>query len=178
MLPGSSSAPRTWIPKAASTARPRSRWGFYLSPGANAVETALQVTATLHRLSQRFPPGLHYVVNYDTTTFVRDTIHDVLITLIIAFGLVVIVVFLFLGSLRATLIPAIAVPVSVIGAFAVLLVMGYSANTVSLLAMVLAIGILVDDAIVVVENVERVLEEQPNLSPADATTGPRPQVAG
>src|SRR6202035_4062674 len=128
-----------------------------------------QVVANLDRLSQRFPPGLKYLVNYDTTTFVQATIHDVLITLVIAFGLVVIVVFVFLGSLRATIIPAIAVPVSVIGAFAVLLVMGYSANTISLLAIVLAIGILVDDAIVVVENVERVMEEEPNLSPAEAT---------
>jgi hydrophobe/amphiphile efflux-1 (HAE1) family protein len=152
--------------------------GLYLSPGANAVSTASQVIATMDRLSQRFPAGLHYVVNYDTTTFVRDTIHDVLITLVIAFALVVIVVFLFLGSLRATLIPAIAVPVSVIGAFAVLLVMGYSANTVSLLAMVLAIGILVDDAIVVVENVERVLEEEPSLSPADATKKAMEQITG
>jgi multidrug efflux pump len=143
--------------------------GVYLSPGANAVQTAAQVRANLDRLSQRFPPGLKYLVNYDTTTFVQDTIHDVLITLLIAFTLVVIVVFVFLGSLRATLIPAIAVPVSVIGSFAVLLMMGYSANTISLLAMVLAIGILVDDAIVVVENVERVMEEEPNLSPADAT---------
>ncbi|MFZ2006444.1 MAG: multidrug efflux RND transporter permease subunit [Stellaceae bacterium] len=143
--------------------------GLYLSPGANAVDTASAVIATMDRLAKRFPPGLHYVVNYDTTTFVRATIHDVLVTLAIAFGLVVIVVFVFLGSLRATIIPAIAVPVSVIGAFAVLLVAGYSANTVSLLAMVLAIGILVDDAIVVVENVERVLEENPQLSPAEAT---------
>ena len=106
---------------------------------------------------------------YDTTTFVRDTIREVLMTLAEAFVLVVIVVFIFLGSLRATLIPAIAVPVSLIGTFAVLLVMGYSANTVSLLAMVLAIGIVVDDAIVVVENVERVMEEEPELSPAEAT---------
>ncbi|MBV9735349.1 MAG: efflux RND transporter permease subunit, partial [Acidisphaera sp.] len=143
--------------------------GIYLSPGANAVQAAKLVRANMARLSQRFPPGLKYLVNYDTTTFVFDTIHDVLITLLIAFILVVIVVFLFLGSLRATLIPAIAVPVSVIGAFAVLLAMGYSANTISLLAMVLAIGILVDDAIVVVENVERVLEENPAMSPADAT---------
>ena len=140
--------------------------GLYLSPGANAVSTASQVIATMERLSKRFPPGLKWVVNYDTTTFVRDTVRDVLITLAIAFALVVIVVFLFLGSLRATLIPAIAVPVSVIGAFAILLAIGYSANTVSLLAMVLAIGILVDDAIVVVENVERVMEEEPDLSPA------------
>ncbi len=143
--------------------------GVYLSPGANAVQTAAAVRANLDRLSQRFPPGLKYLVNYDTTTFVQDTIHDVLITLLIAFVLVVIVVFLFLGSLRATLIPAIAVPVSVIGSFAVLLAMGYSANTISLLAMVLAIGILVDDAIVVVENVERVMEDEPNLSSGDAT---------
>jgi hydrophobe/amphiphile efflux-1 (HAE1) family protein len=143
--------------------------GVYLSPGANAVQTAAQVVAALDRLSQRFPPGLKYLVNYDTTTFVRATIRDVLITLVIAFALVVVVVFVFLGSLRATLIPAIAVPVSVIGTFAVLLAMGYSANTISLLAMVLAIGILVDDAIVVVENVERVMEEEPGLSPADAT---------
>src|SRR6478609_7981080 len=150
--------------------------GLYLSPGANAVTTASAVIATMDRLSQRFPPGLHYVVNYDTTTFVRATIQDVLLTLAIAFGLVVIVVFLFLGSLRATIIPAIAVPVSLIGTFAVLLVMGYSANTVSLLAMVLAIGILVDDAIVVVENVERVIEENPHLSPAEATTKAMTQI--
>src|SRR5262252_3384525 len=143
--------------------------GVYLSPGANAVQTAAQVRANLDRLSQRFPPGLKYLVNYDTTTFVQDTIHDVLITLLIAFVLVVIVVFVFLGSLRATLIPAIAVPVSVIGSFAVLLLMGYSANTISLLAMVLAIGILVDDAIVVVENVERVMEENPELTHAATT---------
>jgi hydrophobe/amphiphile efflux-1 (HAE1) family protein len=143
--------------------------GVYLSPGANAVQTAALVRGALDRLSQRFPPGLKYLVNYDTTTFVQATIRDVLITLVIAFALVVVVVFIFLGSIRATLIPAIAVPVSVIGTFMVLLAMGYSANTISLLAMVLAIGILVDDAIVVVENVERVIEEEPGLSPADAT---------
>ena len=140
-----------------------------LAPGANAVQTAALVRAAMDRLSKQFPPGLKYIVNYDSTTFVSDTIHDVLITLGIAFALVVIVVFFFLGSLRATLIPAVAVPVSVIGSFAVLLLLGYSANTISLLALVLAIGILVDDAIVVVENVERVLEEEPELSPAAAT---------
>src|SRR5580698_7762845 len=140
-----------------------------LSPGANAVQTADLVRQNMERLSKRFPPGLKYLVNYDTTTFVMDTIHDVLETLLIAFVLVVIVVFLFLGSIRATLIPTVAVPVSLIGSFAVLLMLGYTANTISLLAMVLAIGILVDDAIVVVENVERVMEEQPNLSPAEAT---------
>jgi hydrophobe/amphiphile efflux-1 (HAE1) family protein len=152
--------------------------GIYLSPGANAVETAGLVVAAMDRLSQRFPPGLKYLVNYDTTTFVRATVREVLMTLLIAFVLVVIVVFVFLGSLRATLIPAIAVPVSVIGAFAVLLLTGYSANTIALLAMVLAIGILVDDAIVVVENVERVMEEEPDLSPAEATKKAMSQITG
>ncbi len=152
--------------------------GIYLSPGANAVQTASLVVAAMDRLSQRFPPGLKYEVNYDTTTFVHATIHDVLITLVIAFALVVLVVFIFLGDFRATVIPAIAVPVSLIGSFAVLLAAGYSANTISLLAMVLAIGILVDDAIVVVENVERVMEEEPGLSPADATKKAMTEITG
>jgi hydrophobe/amphiphile efflux-1 (HAE1) family protein len=143
--------------------------GIYLAPGANAVTTAKAVQATLARLSERFPPGLTYLVQYDSTTFVSDTIAEVIKTLGEAFVLVVIVVFLFLGNLRATVIPAVAVPVSLIGTFAVLLVLGYSANTVSLLAMVLAIGIVVDDAIVVVENVERVMEEEPDATPAEAT---------
>jgi len=143
--------------------------GIYLSPGANAVTTANAVQNTLAKLAGRFPPGLTYLVQYDSTTFVTDTIREVLKTLGEAFVLVVIVVYLFLGNLRATIIPAVAVPVSLIGAFAVLLALGYSANTVSLLAMVLAIGIVVDDAIVVVENVERVMEEEPDLAPADAT---------
>src|ERR1700678_3577882 len=143
--------------------------GIYLAPGANAVTTAKAVQATLAKLSERFPPGLNYMVQYDSTTFVSDTITEVLKPLGEAFVLVVIVVFLFLGNLRATIIPAVAVPVSLIGAFAVLLIIGYSANTVSLLAMVLAIGIVVDDAIVVVENVERVMGEHPELTPAQAT---------
>src|ERR1700753_271074 len=143
--------------------------GIYLAPGANAVTSAKAVQNTLARLGERFPAGLTYLVQYDSTTFVTDTIKEVLKTLGEAFVLVVIGVVLFLGNLRATIIPAVAVPVSLIGAFAILLAMGYSANTVSLLAMVLAIGIVVDDAIVVVENVERVMEEEPDLSPADAT---------
>jgi hydrophobe/amphiphile efflux-1 (HAE1) family protein len=143
--------------------------GIYLAPGANAVTTAASVQRTLKEAAVRFPPGLKYLVQFDTTTFVTDTINEVLRTLAEAFVLVVVVVFLFLGSLRATIIPTVAVPVSLIATFAVLLAMGYSANTVSLLAMVLAIGIVVDDAIVVVENVERVLEEEPVLTPAAAT---------
>ncbi len=143
--------------------------GIYLAPGANAVNTARAVNGRLAALSKRFPDGMHYQVTYDSTTFVTDTIREVIKTLLEAFVLVVIVVFLFLGNLRATIIPTIAVPVSLIGAFAVLLAVGYSANTVSLLALVLAIGIVVDDAIVVVENVERVLQERPDLTPAEAT---------
>ena len=150
--------------------------GIYLAPGANAVTTAKAVQATLAKLSERFPPGLTYLVQYDSTTFVSDTIKEVMKTLGEAFVLVVIVVFLFLGNLRATVIPAVAVPVSLIGAFAVLLALGYSANTVSLLAMVLAIGIVVDDAIVVVENVERNIES--GLSPRDATNQAMREVSG
>ncbi len=142
---------------------------IYLAPGANAVNTAAAVNGKLQQLSTRFPEGLHFQVTYDSTTFVTDTIREVLKTLGEAFVLVIVVVFLFLGNLRATLIPTIAVPVSLIGAFAGLLALGYSANTVSLLALVLAIGIVVDDAIVVVENVERVMEENPEWSPSQAT---------
>ncbi|WP_334407869.1 efflux RND transporter permease subunit [Bradyrhizobium sp. AZCC 2289] len=149
--------------------RPGVGIGIYLAPGANAVATAAAVQRTLKEASAHFPAGLNYLVQFDTTTFVTDTIKEVLRTLAEAFVLVVVVVFLFLGNLRATIIPMVAVPVSLIGTFAVLLVIGYSANTVSLLAMVLAIGIVVDDAIVVVENVERVLEEEPGLSPGEAT---------
>ena len=143
--------------------------GMYLAPGANAVQTSARVQAALDELSQRYPEGLKSRVFYDSSTFVSDTIHEVLKTLGEAFILVVIVVFLFLGNLRATIIPTVAVPVSLITTFAVLLAIGFSANTVSLLALVLAIGIVVDDAIVVVENVERVMEEEPHLTPAEAT---------
>ncbi|MDQ1079636.1 efflux RND transporter permease subunit [Pseudoroseomonas cervicalis] len=143
--------------------------GIYLAPGANAVQTASAIEATLARVRTRMPEGMTIRPVFDTTIFVTDTIHEVIKTLIEAFVLVAVVVFLFLGNIRATFIPIVAVPVSLIGTFAVLLTLGYSANTVSLLAMVLAIGIVVDDAIVVVENVERVMEEEPELTPAQAT---------
>jgi hydrophobe/amphiphile efflux-1 (HAE1) family protein len=142
---------------------------IYLAPDANAVTTSNLVNRAIERLSKRYPEGMTSQVVHDSTTFVKDTISEVLYTLAEAFVLVVIVVFLFLGNFRATIIPSIAVPVSLVCTFVVLLAMGYSANTVSLLAMVLAIGIVVDDAIIVVENVERVMEEEPGLSPADAT---------
>lgn len=142
---------------------------IYQAPGANAIATLNEVKAKLEAAQKRFPADLAWKVTYDPTEFVTDTIHEVQKTLFEAFILVVIVVYLFLGSVRATLIPTLAVPVSLIGTFVVLLGIGYSANTVSLLAIVLAIGIVVDDAIVVVENVERVMEERPELSPAEAT---------
>ncbi len=151
---------------------------IYLSPGANAVQTSAAINQALQRLSTRFPAGLHARVMYDTSEFVRDTVREVLTTLLEAFGLVVLVVFLFLGSVRATIIPLVAVPVSLIGTFAALLALGFTVNTVSLLAMVLAIGIVVDDAIVVVENVERVLEEEPTLTPAEATLKAMSQITG
>ena len=141
---------------------------IYLAPGANALDTATAVNSRLKYLAARFPQGLAYNVTYDSTAFVRDTVHEVLKTLFEAFIIVVLVVFLFLGSVRATIIPTIAVPVSLIGAFAIMTALGFSANTVSLLAMVVAIGLVVDDAIVVVENVERVMEENPEMAPKDA----------
>src|SRR5204863_6471641 len=115
---------------------------------------------------------------FDTTVFVNATVKEVITTLIEAFILVGIVVFLFLGKLRTTIIPLVAVPVSIVGTFAILLVIGYSANTVSLLALVLAIGIVVDDAIVVIENVERVIEEEPDLSIPDATKKAMGEITG
>jgi len=148
---------------------PAAAIAIYQSPGANAITTLNAVKSRLAELEKRFPEDLTWKITYDPTTFVKDTLHEVQKTLVEAFILVVIVVFLFLGSIRATLIPTFAVPVSLIGTFVVLLAVGYSANTVSLLAIVLAIGIVVDDAIVVVENVERIMEEHPELSPAQAT---------
>ena len=151
---------------------------IYLSPGANALDTATAIKHLLVRQAQRFPAGLQYNITYDSTDFVHDTVDEVIKTIFEAFVLVVIVVFLFLGSARATIIPTCAVPVSLIGAFGGMVALGFSANTVSLLAMVLAIGIVVDDAIVVVENVERVMEEEPELSAPDAAKKAMTQITG
>ncbi len=148
-----------------STARingkPVAMIGTYQAPGANALAATEGVQQAMERLAQAFPEGLTYTVSYDTSDFVEASVENVEHTLFEAFVLVIVVVFLFLGNWRATLIPLIAVPVALVGTFAVILAMGFSLNTVSLLALVLAIGIVVDDAIVVVENVERVMEENP-----------------
>ncbi len=157
---------------------PTAAIGIYQSPGANAVEVARQVRQTLDRLQQRFPEDVRYALFWDATVFVTSTLREVIRTLVIAFVLVAIVVFLFLGRLRTTLIPLVAVPVAIVGTFAVMLIIGYSANTVSLLALVLAIGIVVDDAIVVVENVERVIAEEPELSIAAATKKAMAEITG
>jgi hydrophobe/amphiphile efflux-1 (HAE1) family protein len=148
---------------------PAAAIAIYQSPGANAIDTLKAVRGKIAEQEKSFPEDLAWKITYDPTVFVTDTIHEVQKTLVEAFILVVIVVYLFLGSVRATLIPTLAVPVSLIGTFIALLAVGYSANSVSLLAVVLAIGIVVDDAIVVVENVERVMEEHPELSPGEAT---------
>lgn len=136
---------------------------------ANALEVSELVDKKLNELSQTFPGGLTYHLSYDTTTFVKVTIKEVIETFIEAMVLVLIVMYMFLGNLRATIIPALAVPVSIIGAFCGILIMGFSINMITLFAMILAIGIVVDDAIIVIENVERVLEEEPNLSVKEAT---------
>lgn len=151
--------------------------GIYLAPGANAVSVAKAVETAMDRLAERFPDDLDYTLVYDTTDFVNASLEKVVHTLLEAFVLVILVVFLFLGSWRATLIPLIAVPVALIGTFAFLLMIGFSANTISLLAVVLAIGIVVDDAIVVVENVERIMEEE-GLPPREAAKKAMGQITG
>ncbi|MDR3440314.1 efflux RND transporter permease subunit [Telmatospirillum sp.] len=148
-----------------------------LATGANALDTVKAVHATIDRLKPFFPPGLEVVYPYDTTPFVRISIEEVVKTLGEAIVLVFLVMYLFLQNFRATLIPTIAVPVVLLGTFAVLSAAGYSINTLTMFAMVLAIGLLVDDAIVVVENVERVMSEE-GLSPKEATKKSMRQITG
>ena len=149
--------------------KPAAGVGIYQAPGANALDAAAKVREALRALEPRLPEDVAYEVMYDSTVFVEKTMESVKHTLFEAFALVGVVVFVFLGSLRVTLIPIIAVPVALVGSFAAMLALGFSLNTVTLLALVLAIGIVVDDAIVVVENVEHVLEHEPDLTPAQAT---------
>ncbi len=158
--------------------KPAAPVGIYLAPGANAVNVANAVSKRLNELQSRFPDGVAFAYVYNTAEFVTAMMQKVIETLLEAFALVAIVVFVFLGRLRPTIIPLIAVPVSIIGTIAVLLAIGYSANTISLLALVLAIGIVVDDAIIVVENVERVMHEEPHLTPAEATRKAMSEIAG
>ena len=151
--------------------------GIKLASGANEMATAERVITRLDELSQYFPHGLEYKIAYETTSFVKASITDVVKTLIEAIALVFLVMYLFLQNFRATLIPTIAVPVVLMGTFAVLYTCGYSINTLTMFAMVLAIGLLVDDAIVVVENVERIMSEE-GLSPREATRKSMGQIQG
>lgn len=151
--------------------------GVKLASGANEMETAELVLQRLDELSQYFPHGLEYKVAYETASFVKASILDVVKTLLEAIALVFVVMYLFLQNFRATLIPTIAVPVVLLGTFGVLYTFGYSINTLTMFAMVLAIGLLVDDAIVVVENVERIMSEE-GLSPREATRKSMGQIQG
>ncbi|TPE51631.1 efflux RND transporter permease subunit [Amaricoccus solimangrovi] len=163
---------------AALDGKPTAMIGIYQLPGANALAAGQGVEAALARLERSFPEGMRVTTVYDTTAFVKASVAEVKRTLFEAFGLVIIVVFLFLGNVRATMIPLIAVPVALIGTFAVMLALGFSLNTVSLLALVLAIGIVVDDAIVVVENVERVMEENPGMTAREAAHEAMGEITG
>ncbi|RST29863.1 efflux RND transporter permease subunit [Sphingomonas ginkgonis] len=148
---------------------PGSGMALSLAPGADALKTAELVKAEVQRLSGGFPEGLRYAYANDTTDFIKLSVREVVKTLIEAIVLVVIVMFVFLQSWRATLVPAIAVPVVLLGTFAIFYLAGFTINTLTLFGLVLAIGLLVDDAIVVVENVERLMEENPGMSARDAT---------
>ena len=144
--------------------------GISQIPGSNALDVASGVKQKIKDLSSRFPEGLHVEATYDTTEFVKLSIEEVINTLIEALILVLIVVYFFLQSVRATIIPAVAIPVSLVGTFAILLAMGFTINTLTLFGLILAIGIVVDDAIIVVENVESNLEKNPDMTPVQATT--------
>lgn len=157
--------------------QPASGLGIKLATGANALDTANAVRATVEKLQPYFPAGLKVVYPYDTTPFVKISIKEVVKTLVEAIVLVFLVMYLFLQNFRATLIPTIAVPVVLLGTFAILAVFGYSINTLTMFGMVLAIGLLVDDAIVVVENVERVMVEE-GLPPKEATRKSMEQIQG
>ncbi len=156
---------------------PSANIGVFLQTGANALDTRKAVEATLQELKAKFPEGMEYTTPYDTTPFVTESIAEVLKTLCAAMILVFIVVYLFLQSWRATIIPMLAVPVSLIGTMAGLHLLGYSINTLTLFGMVLAIGIVVDDAIVVLENVERLMNEE-GMSPTDAAIEAMHEVTG
>ncbi len=156
---------------------PASGIAVMLAPGANALKTVEAVKAKVDSLRSSLPPGMKLNYPIDNTEFIRLSIHDVVVTLVIAILLVVLVMFIFLQSWRATLIPAVAVPVVLLGTFGVLAAFGYSINTLTLFAMVLVIGLLVDDAIVVVENVERIMHEE-HLDPRDATLKSMDEITG
>ncbi|OZI61921.1 efflux RND transporter permease subunit [Bordetella genomosp. 11] len=157
--------------------KPTAAFAIILSPDANALATAKGVREQMAQLSKYFPANIKYDIPYDTAPYVQTSISDVVKTLLEAMVLVFLVMFLFLQNVRYTIIPALVVPVAMMGAFAVMLALGFSINVLTMFAMVLAIGILVDDAIVVVENVERIMASE-GLSPKEATARAMPQITG
>ncbi|MEG3660286.1 efflux RND transporter permease subunit [Celeribacter halophilus] len=157
--------------------KPASGMAIQLAPGANALDTSKRVRALIEDYAEYFPEGMTYVIPYDTTPFIEISIHEVQKTLMEAIVLVFFVMLLFLQNLRATLIPTLAVPVVLLGTFGILAAFGFTINVLTMLAMVLAIGLLVDDAIVVVENVERIMEEE-GLGPREATKKSMGQITG
>jgi multidrug efflux pump len=157
--------------------RPTAMLLVYLQVGANALSTMEGVRAELASAQETFPPGVRWNISYDTTTFISESIAEVVKTLLEAIVLVIVVVFVFLQSWRATLIPLLAVPVAIVGTFAGMLLLGFSINTLTLFGLVLAIGIVVDDAIIVVENVERIMHDE-HLPPREATIRAMEQVTG
>jgi multidrug efflux pump len=167
----------TYEPSGLYNGKPTAAIGINLAPGANQLDVSRAIAAEMKRLEPYFPPDLKTVYPVDTTPYVRLSLDEVVVTLFIAIGLVVVVMFIFLQNIRATLIPTIAVPVVLLGTFGVLAAFHFTINTLTMLGMVLAIGLLVDDAIVVVENVERVMAEE-GLSPRDATRKSMDQITG
>ena len=150
---------------------------IYQLPGANALEIASGVTAAMDEMATRFPQGLEYTVAFDSTRAIDASIAEVVETLFIAIFLVILTVYVFLQDIRTTLIPAVTIPVALLGTFGVMLAMGLSINTLSLFGIVLAIGIVVDDAIVVVENTMRLIDEE-GLPPKEAAAKAMEQVTG
>ena len=152
--------------------------GVFLAPGANALDVDAQLTEVLKEVAKKFPEDVRYHALYDTTTFVKKSIEEVLTTLAEAIVMVVLIIYFFLGNVRATIIPVLAIPVSIVGTFAGLYIAGFSINLLTLFALILAIGLVVDDAIIVIENVERLLSENKHLSVRDATVEGMREITG
>ncbi|WBU63766.1 efflux RND transporter permease subunit [Paracoccus aerodenitrificans] len=167
----------SYVAEAEYNGRPSSGMALSLSPGANALDTAERVKERMNEFAEFFPEGVEYVIPFDTSPFVEISIEEVIKTLIEAIVLVFIVMYIFLQNWRATLIPTLAVPIVLLGTFGIMAAFGFTINTLTMLAMVLAIGLLVDDAIVVVENVERIMEEE-GLEPREATRKSMGQITG
>lgn len=170
--------PRSEAIRAAYSGKPAVGVAIFQSPGSNAVDVATAVNQKMQQLAKKMPDGMRVQTMFDNAKFVKSSISEIMTTIIEAFVLIVLICYLFLGTIRATIIPTLAIPVSLIGAFIGMSIFGVSANTISLLALVLAIGIVVDDAIVVVEDVETVMSQNPHLKPAEAVKKSMDRITG